>query len=124
MLSLLITPAYAQDAAGGLSQYLGSLSQFAPLVLIFGVFYFLLIRPQQQRQKQMKLALSAIKRGDRVVTAGGILATVQKAVDGSDEVTVEIAENVRVVVLRDTISSVIKPNAANDAKPVAKVAKT
>jgi preprotein translocase subunit YajC len=122
MLPSLITPAFAQDA-GGLSQYLGTVQQFAPLILIFGVFYFMLIRPQQQRQKEMKRALAAIKRGDRVVTAGGILATVQKAMDGSDEVTVEIAPEVRVTVLRDTISSVIKPTAANDAKPVAKAVK-
>jgi preprotein translocase subunit YajC len=120
---MLISLAYAQDAMGGLSQYLGSAEQFAPLILIFLVFYFMLIRPQQQRQKEMKRALSAIKRGDRVVTAGGILATVQKTVDGSDEVTVEIAPDVRVVVLRDTISSVLKPTAANDSKPLAKTAK-
>jgi preprotein translocase subunit YajC len=124
MLPSLITPAYAQDAMGGFSQYLGSIQQFAPLILIFGVFYFLLIRPQQQRQKEMKRALAAIKRGDRVVTAGGILATVQKTIDGSDEVTVEIAPEVRVIVLRDTISSVIKPTVANDTKPIAKTAKT
>ncbi len=124
MLPSFITPAYAQDAMGGFSQYLGSIQQFAPLVLIFGVFYFMLIRPQQQRQKEMKRALAAIKRGDRVVTAGGILATVQKTIDGSDEVTVEIAPEVRVVVLRDTISSVIKPTAANDTKPVAKAVKS
>ena len=113
---MLITPAYAQDISGFLGN-LGGLSQFLPLVLIFGVFYFLLIRPQQQRAKEMKLMLKAIKRGDRVVTAGGILATVQKVKDGSDEVEVEIATNVRVVVLRDTISSVLKPVAANDSKP-------
>jgi preprotein translocase subunit YajC len=59
-----------------------------------------------------------------VVTAGGILATVQKVMDGSDEVTVEIAPDVRVIVLRDTISSVIKPTPANDTKPVAKPAKS
>ncbi len=120
---MLISSAYAQDAAGPLAA-LGNAGQFLPLVLIIGVFYFLLIRPQQQRQKEMKAMLKAIKRGDRVVTAGGILATVQKVRDGTDEVEVEIAQNVRVVVLRDTISSVIKPTAANDTKPVAKAAKT
>jgi len=120
MLPTLISPAYAQDLSG----MMGSVTQFAPLVLIFGVFYFMLIRPQQQRAKEMKKALSAIKRGDRVVTAGGILATVQKTRDGSDEVEVEIAPNVRVVVLRDTITSVIKPTAANDSKPVVKTAES
>jgi preprotein translocase subunit YajC len=109
---MLISPAYAQDAAG----MMGAATQFAPLILIFGVFYFLLIRPQQTRAKEAKLMLAALRRGDRVVTSGGILGTVQVVKDGSDEVEVEIAPNVRVRVLRDTISSVIKPVAANDTK--------
>jgi preprotein translocase subunit YajC len=119
----LITPAYAQDVSG----MLGSATQFAPLVLIFAVFYFLLIRPQQQKQKEMKGMLSALKRGDKVVTGGGILGVVQKVPmvqdkDGkqiaSNEIEVEIAPNLRVTVLRETITSVIKPVAANDTRPV------
>jgi preprotein translocase subunit YajC len=119
----LITPAYAQDVSG----MLGSATQFAPLVLIFAVFYFLLIRPQQQKQKEMKGMLSALKRGDKVVTGGGILGVVQKVPmvqdkDGkqiaSNEIEVEIAPNLRVTVLRETITSVVKPVAANDARPV------
>ena len=110
----LIPPAYAQDAVGNL---LGPMTQFAPLILIFGVFYFLLIRPQQTRQKEIKRSLAALKRGDRVVTAGGILGTVQRVRDGSDEIEVEIAPTVRVTVLRDTITSVLTPTAANDSKP-------
>ncbi|MGI4794503.1 MAG: preprotein translocase subunit YajC [Janthinobacterium lividum] len=109
---MFISPAYAQDASG----LLGPAVQFLPLVLIFGVFYFLLIRPQQTRQREVKASLAAVRRGDRVVTAGGILATVQRVKEGSDEIEVEIAPNVRVIVLRDTISSVIKPVAANDTK--------
>lgn len=109
---MFISPAYAQDAAG----LLGPAVQFLPLILIFGVFYFLLIRPQQTRQREVKASLAAIRRGDRVITAGGILATVQRVKEGSDEVEVEIAPNVRVIVLRDTISSVVKPVAANDTK--------
>jgi preprotein translocase subunit YajC len=109
---MFISPAYAQDAAG----MMGAATQFAPLILIFGVFYFLLIRPQQTRAKEMKAMLAALRRGDRVVTAGGILGTVQVVKEGSDEVDVEIAPNVRVKVLRDTISSVVKPVAANDVK--------
>ena len=109
---MLISPAYAQDIAG----LLGGATQFLPLVLIFGVFYFLMIRPQQTRQKEMKAMLGALRRGDRVVTAGGILGTVQRVVDGVDEVEVDIAPNVRVKVLRDTITTVLKPVAANDAK--------
>jgi preprotein translocase subunit YajC len=119
----LISPAYAQDVSG----ILGSATQFAPLVLIFAVFYFLLIRPQQQKQKEMRGMLAALKRGDKVVTGGGILGTVQRVPmvqdkDGkqiaSSEIEVEIAPNLRVTVLRETITSVIKPVAANDTKPV------
>ena len=113
---MLISAAHAQDATG----MVAAATQFLPLILIFAVFYFLLIRPQQQRQKQMKAMLAEIKRGDRIVTAGGILATVQRVKDGSDEIEVEIAPNVRVTVLRDTVSSVLKPVAANDAKAPAK----
>ena len=119
----LISPAYAQDMSG----FVGGAVQFAPLVLIFAVFYFLLIRPQQQKQKEMRGMLAALKRGDKVVTGGGILGVVQKVPmvqdkDGkqiaSSEIEVEIAPNLRVTVLRETITSVIKPVAANDTKPV------
>jgi preprotein translocase subunit YajC len=119
----LISPAYAQDASG----IMASATQFAPLVLIFAVFYFLLIRPQQQKQKDMRTMLQALKRGDKVVTGGGILGTVQRVPmvqdkDGkqvaSNEIEVEIAPNLRVTVLRETITSVVKPVAANDTKPV------
>jgi preprotein translocase subunit YajC len=113
---MLITPAYAQDLSG----IMGSATQFAPLVLIFGVFYFLLIRPQQQKQKELKAMIAAVKRGDRVVTGGGIIGTVQRVKDGSNEVEVEIAPNVRVTIIRETINSVIKPTPANDIKPAAK----
>jgi len=100
------SPAYAQDASGGMLAGSG-LTQFLPLVLIFVVFYFLMIRPQQQQQKALKAAIAAVKRGDRVLTAGGILATVQKVKEGSNEIEVDIAPNVRVTVLRETISSVL-----------------
>ena len=123
---MLISPAYAQDLSGMLGS-LGSATQFLPLVLIFVVFYFLLIRPQQQKQKEMRQMLGALKRGDKVVTGGGILGVVQrvpmtttkegKQVE-SNEIEVEIAPNLKVTVLRETITSVIRPQAANDAKPV------
>jgi preprotein translocase subunit YajC len=105
---------------------LATATQFVPLVLIFAVFYFLLIRPQQQKQKEMRAMLAALKRGDRVVTGGGILATVQRVPmvqdkDGkqvaSSEIEVELGPNLRVTVLRETITSVIRPVAANDSKP-------
>jgi len=120
---MLISPAYAQVVTG----MFGSATQFLPLVLIFVVFYFLLIRPQQQKAKENRQMISALKRGDRVVTGGGIIGTVQRVPmvsdkDGkqvaSSEIEVEIAPNIRVTVLRDTISSVVRPTAANDPRPV------
>ncbi|MDQ1078896.1 preprotein translocase subunit YajC [Pseudoroseomonas cervicalis] len=113
---MFISPAYAQDAAGGAA---GMVMQLAPLILIFVVFYFLLIRPQQKRAKEHRVMLGALKRNDRVVTAGGILGTVTKVKEGSEEVELEIAPNVRVTVVRSTISTLIKPVAANDVKPAA-----
>jgi preprotein translocase subunit YajC len=123
---MLMSTAYAQDLSGMLGS-LGSATQFLPLVLIFVVFYFLLIRPQQQKQKEMRQMLGALKRGDKVVTGGGILGVVQrvpmtttkegKQVE-SNEIEVEIAPNLKVTVLRETITSVIRPQAANDARPV------
>jgi preprotein translocase subunit YajC len=107
-----ISPAYAQDAGGAA----GIAMQLLPLILIFAVFYFLLIRPQQQKMKQHRALLASLKRNDRVVTAGGILGTVTRIKDGSDEIEVEIAPNVRVGVLRATISDVLRPVAANDEK--------
>jgi preprotein translocase subunit YajC len=111
-----ISPAYAQDAAvGGTGAVI---MQLLPLILIFAVFYFLLIRPQQKKMKEHRAMLQALKRNDKVVTAGGIVATVTKVRDDSEEVEVEIAPNVRVIVVRATISSVVKPLApANDTKP-------
>ena len=111
---MLISSAYAQTAgdAGGMA----ILMQLAPLLLIFGVFYFLLIRPQQQKQKVHKEMLSKLKRGDRVITAGGILGRVTEVKDGADEVEVEVAANTRIRVLRGSISEVLKPIGANDDK--------
>ncbi|SDB70508.1 preprotein translocase subunit YajC [Belnapia rosea] len=108
---MLISPAYAQDAAGGA---VGLITQLAPLLLIFGVFYFLLIRPQQKKQREHRALLASLKRGDRVLTAGGIIAKVVTVKEGVDEVEVEIAPNVRVSVLRQTIGDVLKPIGAAD----------
>jgi preprotein translocase subunit YajC len=106
-----ISTAYAQGT-GIFDQ--NALVQFLPLILIFVVFYFLLIRPQQRKAKDQKTMLEALRRGDRVVTGGGIIGTVAR-VDNpeAEEVVVEIAENVRVRVLRSTITTVLaKPDPA------------
>jgi|TARA_B100000780_G_scaffold180849_1_gene126881 preprotein translocase subunit YajC len=82
--------------------------QFIPLILIFAVFYFLLIRPQQRRAKMHRDMVSAMQRGDKVVTAGGLRAKVVKVVNETD-VELEISPNVNVVVLKATVSDVVKP---------------
>lgn len=107
---MLISPAYAQGMTGLMDQ--SALVQFLPLVLIFVVFYFLLIRPQQKKQKDHRTMLDALRRGDRIVTGGGVLGTVSKVVS-PEEVEVNIASGVRVRVLRSTIASVLaKPDPA------------
>ena len=80
------------------------LSAYAPFVFIFAVFYFLLIRPQQKKVKEHKAMLDALRRGDRVVTGGGIIGTIVKVEE--HELLVEIAENTRVRVVRATVSEV------------------
>jgi len=113
---MLISPAYAQGAGGAGG---GIVEALVPLVLIFVVFYFLLIRPQQKKMKAHREMVQNLQRGDSVVTAGGIIGRVAKVAEG-DEILVEIADNVRVKMMRSTISSVIgKPEAGEQAKKVA-----
>ena len=101
---MLISPAYAQAAAApGMGFDIMSLM---PLALIFVVFYFLLIRPQQTKMKRHRAMLSAVRRGDRVLTGGGIIGVVTKVVSDG-ELVVEIAEGVRVRVARGTVAEVL-----------------
>ena len=98
----MINPAFAQTAA----QQPSMLASFIPLILIFLIFYFLLIRPQQKKQKEHKVLLSQIKRGDEILTSGGIVGKVMK-VDNEEKLTVEISQNVNVIVYRSTVADVI-----------------
>lgn len=110
---MFITPAFAQTAADGSG---GTMGLILPLLIMVPVFYFLILRPQQQRAKQTKQMLEALRRGDRVVTNGGIIGTVAKVISDT-EVAVDIAENVRVRVVRSMISQVLaKPEPAGKSK--------
>ena len=100
---MLISTAYAQTG-GGTGGF--DIIALLPLVLIFAVFYFLIIRPQQKKVKDHKAMVDALRRGDRVVTTGGIIGTVAK-VTGDREVTLEIAEGVRVRAMRGMIAEVM-----------------
>ena len=118
---MFISQAWAQGA-GGSSDFL---VQLFPLVLIFIVFYFLLIRPQQSKMKAQREMLGGVKRGDRVVTGGGIIGLVAKVIS-DNELQVELAEGVRVRVLKQTITDIITrgesvrggKEADDDAKPM------
>jgi preprotein translocase subunit YajC len=101
---MLISEAWAQ--AGGGAGGGDFLVQLFPLILIFVVFYFLLIRPQQAKVKAQREMLSGVKRGDRVVTGGGIIGLVTKVI-GDNELQVELAEGVRVRIIKGTITDII-----------------
>lgn len=95
--------AYAMGGSGGAGGQ-GGFGAFVPLILMFAIFYFLLIRPQQKKAKQHRELLSALKKGDRVVSSGGLHGTITGLTD--DLVTVEVAPKVRVKVSRGSISGV------------------
>ena len=92
----------AADAPGSTSSIGMS---FLPLLLIFGVFYLLLIRPQQKKMDEVARMVKALKRGDRVVTAGGIHGKITKALDDNENVMIEIADGIEVKVVRSTITA-------------------
>ena len=95
--------AYAQSAV---QQQPSLFASFVPLILIFIIFYFLLIWPQQKKAKEHKILLDSIKRGDQILTSGGMIAKVIKA--DTEELTVEISDKVNVKIFRSTVSDVIK----------------
>lgn len=90
------------------------IGQFVPLLLIFGIMYFLLIRPQQKKMKQHRSMVDAVRKGDRVISQGGMFGKVTKVMDG-DEVEVEVATGVKVKLVKSTIAQVIsKTEPANN----------
>jgi len=113
---MLISPAFAQSAGGG-----GDLTSLLPFVLIFVVFYFFLILPQQKRAKEHREMVSQLRRGDKVITSGGLVGTVTKSVDDQETVEVEIAKDVKVNIMRTMIadkrSKDDKKNAAKAEEP-------
>ena len=98
---MLISPAFAQS--GGIVE--GGFG-LLPIILVMVIFYFLLIRPQQKRAKQHKEMLAAIRRGDKIVTSGGLVGTIIKVTDDSDPIDVEIAKGVKVQVVRTMVADV------------------
>ena len=103
---MLITPAYAQGALGGDNPLMSFL---VPMALVFLIFYFLMLRPQQKRVKQHQDMIKNLRRGDTVVTNGGLVGKVTKVVD-DDQIEVEIADEVRVRQLRSMVADVRAKN--------------
>ena len=100
---MFVTPAFAQTGIGGAPDMLISI---LPFVLIFVIMYFLIIRPQRQQMKKRDEMIAAIRRDDIVVTGGGILGKVTKVIDDKGELEVEIAQGVKIMVLRSSVSDV------------------
>ena len=112
---MLISPAFAQASTSG--DTMAGLGQFIPILLIVVVFYFFLIRPQSRRAKERKAMIDAVRRGDRIVTHGGLIGTVAKSMPESRELEVDIADNVRVKITREGIADVL-----SKTEPVASAA--
>ena len=108
ILDFFISSAHAQDAAAP-----GGLMSFLPLIVIFIIFYFLLIRPQMKRAKEHKQLVSALSNGDEVVTNGGLLGRITNV--GESFVTVELAENVKIKVQRHAIANVMPKGTVKSA---------
>ena len=83
------------------------IAQFIPLILIFVIFYFFLIRPQQKRVKDHKAMVASLKRGDEIITSGGIIGTIEKVME-DDRIEVNIDNNVKVQIIKSTITSLLK----------------
>jgi len=114
---MFISPAYAADTAAAGEP--GLFMSFLPLLLVFAIFYFLIIRPQNKRMQEHRRMIDNLKRGDKVVTAGGIVATVKKLLN-DDEVQLELAEGVTVTAVRSTLMANRSNVPANGAAPAAK----
>lgn len=98
---MLVSPAYAQAAGAQ-----GAFTSFIPLILIFAIMYFLLIRPQQKKVKEHAAMVEALRRGDQIITQGGVVGKVTKVKDDG-ELEVEIAEGVKVRVIKHTVATVL-----------------
>ncbi len=121
---MLISSAYAASTPATAAAATGPASFFvslAPLFLVIIIFYFFLVRPQQRRMAEYQKLVSGLRRGDRIVTSGGIIGTIHKVETNNPDVTVEIAEGVRVRVQRNAIAEVLaKTGAVEDKYPVDK----
>ena len=102
---VFISDAYAQTAAAAPGGALGNLTSFLPIILMFVVLYFLMIRPQMKKQKEQKSMIEALAKGDEVITAGGVLGRITKV--GEAYITVEVADNTEIVVQKGAVATLL-----------------
>jgi preprotein translocase subunit YajC len=120
---MFVSEALAQTAGtAAASSPMGDIGFFVPLILVFVVMWFFMIRPQQKKQKAHQAMIRAAKRGDRIVTSGGVLGVITKANEADNDVEVEIAKEVKIRVMRHAIADIVNRN-PEAAKPAAKEAK-
>ena len=120
---MFVSEALAQTAgAAAPASPMSDIGFFVPLILVFIVMWFFMIRPQQKKQKEHQAMVRAAKRGDRIVTSGGLLGVITKANDTDNDVEVEIAKDVKIRVMRHAIADIVNRN-PEAAKPAAKEAK-
>jgi preprotein translocase subunit YajC len=115
---MFVSEALAQDAGtAAAANPMGDIGFFVPLILVFIVMWFFMIRPQQKKQKAHQAMVRAAKRGDRIVTSGGLLGVISKANEADNDVEVEIAKDVKIRVMRHAIADIINrtPEAAKPA---------
>lgn len=111
---MFVTPAFAQ-AAGGATSTSDLFMSLAPILFLIVIFWFLIFRPQQKRMKEQRAMLSGIRRGDTIVTSGGLVGKVTKVLDDSPDLEVEVAQGVKVKIVRAMVSDVrSKPEPVND----------
>ena len=103
---MFIETAYAMGAPGGDAQGAGGMSTLIMMAVIFGIFYFIMIRPQQKKVKEHKKMVEELKKGDRIITAGGMYGSVENLSPAS--LTIKVAEGVKVKITRGSIATVVK----------------
>ena len=103
IMMLMTLPANAQQASAAPQGPLGSLGMFLPMILVFGIFYLLMIRPQQKQRKQQQLMISTLKKGDEVITTAGIHGRIYGVID--NVITLEIADNTRIKMDKQQVAS-------------------
>ncbi len=110
----MINTAFAMGQAGAAGGQAGGLTAFVPLILMFVIFYFLLIRPQQKKAKEHQNMINSLKKGDRIITSGGVHGTIVSL--GDTTVSIEIAENVKIKINRGNVGATLQGNAPAESK--------